>query len=395
MEPGAHHRQCQQRVVQHPAEYRLTEADRRQVASGQGVFVTGRALAMADVVCRSAGSSEVMWYWLARQQEPMVIDSLVVPERQWAGQGYCATPPDEILRLNRRVRRQGRVIVGAGHSHGNMPVFSSAVDRSQMKQLAEEKVGFPGQSVWRLALACLAEEAGEAGNPGSHDGSSANFPLVAIFQSQVVSVFSTHNNEGDFWFPTFRQSLCPLCCTVLEEYLDGTCLHVLGERSIDDQTAGFLVRCVWRSLMGDYWRTTTYGNSLPRGDRCSEAHGEQFEDTFSDSSHCRSMATGSALAPSQSGPTTPVQPVETTDSRRRDSEFTEAPEFEVWRDGRLVGRIPAALLEEAAQRVPPLAVALAWQNPSACRDQSGGSGPGDGAIPPNFDQAERVDGKHN
>ena len=130
-------------IVAEPADFRFQARDRDAILTGKAVFIRGRALAKADFLCREAGHLELFWYWVANGEMPYVIDDLVLPDRQYVTTGHCTLDGGEVIKVNRKVRRQGNQIAGAGHSHGDSSVFSSPTDIEMIQQLHSTVIILP------------------------------------------------------------------------------------------------------------------------------------------------------------------------------------------------------------------------------------------------------------
>jgi hypothetical protein len=127
-----------QPIHSHPAGHELSAEEAADVAAGRAVAITGPALAAAETLCEAC-PTELIWYWLARDGS-VVIDDLAVPDQD-ASVGHCTASGRDILRINRRARRDGRCIVGAGHSHHSMSCFTSFQDEKARRDLANERAG--------------------------------------------------------------------------------------------------------------------------------------------------------------------------------------------------------------------------------------------------------------
>jgi len=356
-------REEDQRMVQHPAGYLLTQDDEARVIRGTDVFISGRALAKAELICRQLGGSEGMWYWTSEQATPALITDLIIPEQR-ATAGMCATAGVDVLKVNRLARKQGHRVVAAGHSHGRSGVFSSITDRRLMHYLAAERVGHA--SVASRAIAGRIRTAEPPHAPGSPPAATGpaptnlapaqvfqvDFPDAAtsrvristrrsdiaagdllvelVSELRALSVtFSTHNADGAHYFPVERARVCPTC-GIREEVIHlarEVTLHVVGPRELSAEERAALAKEVkekvehgfaWGGKWGSAWTD-------PEGQGYLEyEYGEPCE----------------------------------TGYYRAEPGATE--DFEIRQRGSLVGRVSGAVLEEAAYKVPALAAALGW-----------------------------------
>ena len=359
-------RAAEQPVVAHDADYQITPDDQAAMRAGKALFFTGKALAKADLICAKQAGLEILWYWVARRSSPWVVEDVLLPDHQQATAGTCYASPEMVLAVSRCARRKGWVILGAGHSHGHLGVFSSITDLELMSQLAAERVGFASQA--QQAVRASVAKQGEAPTAGD----SNEPPPVSIFEitfddnphvwvtvtaradlpqdaldaklhllhRHQASFFTTHNAEGDRYFPVHHVSACLHCGTRLEDCTsEDVEIHVIGPQELSEDEKNDLI--------------ADLEEKAPRGGFFREQWGwGQAE-----------MHPAVELAE----PADPQKPAE--------AEPLEAPaDFFVYRRGQREGKVPAAVLEEAACRCPALARALGWDEPG---DQASKDSPGD------------------
>jgi len=368
-------RRAEPTIVAHDADYRITPDDRAAIRAGKALFFAGRALAKADLVCAKQGGREILWYWVARRACPWVVEDLLLPDRQQATAGTCYASPEMVLAVSRCARRSGWLILGAGHSHGHLGVFSSSVDLELMSQLAAERVGFASRTQ-RMVAGSVAKQ-NEA--PTADDSEEADRPPVAVFEitfdddpdvwltvaaradlpdgaldaklhlvhRHQASFFTTHNAEGDRYFPVHHVTACLHCGTRLEDHTsEDVEIHVIGPETLTEDEETDLI--------------AELEQKAPRGAAFAERWGwRQVE-----------------MHPTvEAGSPEPPQAPE--------DESAETPaDFFVYRHGRREGKVPAPVLEEAAYRCPALARALGWDEP---RDDASPNVPGDRDQPPTGD----------
>lgn len=340
------------RRVDHPADYRLSGEDLAVVARGLALFISGRALAKAAFLADLMGSQELLFYWTSERGAAGLITDLIIPEQRTTA-GMCVSEGQSVLRASRQARKLGRYIVAAGHSHGRSAVFSSGTDRRLMGELANERVGH-STYLRRKAQGRLAEAA--AGPEGQARQLEATFPdapectvrlgvarpdvsaqdltveLVREIQGMTVT-FSTHNAYGEHYFPMHRVRICPTCQAREEatRSSDQVTLHVVGPEEITAEEKQALRKEVESKVQRGYlWEGTCRPSTWP--------------------------ATAPVAATLPAGEDTP----EPGEVGICGAEATVAADFEVYQRGCRVGRIPAAVVEEAAFRVPALARALGW-----------------------------------
>jgi len=153
---------------------------------------------------------------------------------------------------------------------------------------------------------------------------------------QTISTFATANADGEHLFPAHSREICAVCGAVHEHDIDAgdVTVHVLGpvtltpaqQTDLEGEVAA-KVRC-YRQF-SHYSLSTTQG--FASGAVSGYANGIQ--------SYCTDVNTGPG---SQAG---------------------SAP-FELTRRGKLLCRIPGAILEEAACLCNSLAVVLGWKSDS-------------------------------
>lgn len=338
-----------QPAVFHDGTYGLTADDRAAVEAGRSLFIRGGALAKAEAVCRYSTAAETFWYWLAAEDQPSVISDLLLPN-QTATSCHCAVDSRDVLRANRQARKHGFIIVGGGHNHAHHGLFSSGTDKLQAEQFASEAVGmilqdvqrFPGRADKRTALRDGGQMV-DVSFPGNSFTRGVVFAKTApesvlddlactLIQSRRRSLhcFST-SNAGGHLFPLLETEFCPACQARADTHIlaDRVTVHVIGRIAIPGATLAELqaeIRVKVSSLSGK-GIVLRAANEVPWG--CTPGGKTAAAD-----------GAGSAVA------APPVGGI---------------PPYELWLDCRFLGRIPAAVLEEAAAKFPPLAEALGWQ----------------------------------
>jgi len=346
----------EQSIITVDADYKLTDRDRDDAEAGRALFFTGKALAKAELICERQGGLEILWYWTARRSTPWVIDGLVLPDDQYATSGTCYAAPEEVLAVSRRARRIGRLIQGAGHSHGRLPVFASRTDLELMSQLAAERVGFASQ-VDRSIQGAVEEQSAVAPAAGAPDSQQSPQTFEVTFdkhpetwlrfvapaglaaddfdveldrlQRHQVSFFTTHNAHGDHYFPVHHVTSCFHCGTRLEDYsAENVRIRVIGPKRLSEEEENDLI--------------AELDAKAPRGGFFREPWG---------------------WSRSSAGKT--VELDEPADDRAKSDDEEEEKktptDFFVYRHGQRVGSVTAAVLEEAAYRCPALASALGWR----------------------------------
>lgn len=296
---------AEQRAVSHAAGYVLSELDKTAVKSGRALFITGHALALARRFCVLAEPSEAMWYWLTDAgAEDCLINDIFIPGQE-ASAAFVRAQPDAVMAANRAARARGKRIIGAAHSHGTMPVFSSNPDVQNMHQLAVEGVGHRGVLEEPLRLQSGAEAVALAGG-------HVQLAVKASLSRPVLhSFFSTHNARGEDWWPVYHRVFCPLCEAFAATITGDAEIHIVGGETISEEDEAVLQDAVARI------QPLTYGGGY-----------------FSEFQNWNSGRIWR-------------QPVSTN-------------AFQVFRHGQRVGSIPAAVLEEAASKCPALKAALNW-----------------------------------
>lgn len=144
----------------------------------------------------------------------------------------------------------------------------------------------------------------------------------------MTVTFSTHNVRGEHYFPVHRVKLCPACQARDEATrpAEEVALHVVGPQELSaDEREALRKEAKSKVQRGYLW------DGAPKGHPWDEREPE---------------AGGLADEEGEAG--------------IREVGENAAADFEVYRRGNRVGRIPAALLEEAACRTPALAAALGW-----------------------------------
>lgn len=353
----------EQSVVGQDADYQVTDLDRQEVKAGRTLFFTGGALAKAELICERQGGQEILWYWTALRSTPWVIDDLILPDDQYATSGTCYAAPEVVLTISRQVRRMGRLIMGAGHSHGRLAVFSSLTDLELMSQLAAERVGFASQ-VRQLAQGAVRKQTVEKTAADDADASPEaisafevafdNNPELRVnlgvaadlseedvqveldrIQRHQVSFFTTHNADGDHYFPVHHVTTCAHCGTRLEDYsAEDVAVHVIGPQILtEEERNDVIAELDEKAPRGGFFRERWgwSGSKTKQAVVFVEADGETEND---------------AVATKEAGEKKPA-------------------DFFLYRHGERVAKVPAVVLEEAAYRCPKLAHVLGWNKNEA------------------------------
>lgn len=368
-------RAAEQTIVVHDPDYQITPDDRAAIRAGKALFFSGKALAKADLICAKQDRLEILWYWVARRSSPWVVEDVLLPDHQQATAGTCYASPEMVLAVSRCARRMGWVIRGAGHSHGHLAVFSSSVDLELMSQFAAERVGFTSRAE-RVVCGNVAKQ-GEA--PTAGDSDDADGRPVSVFEINFddspdvwltiaahadlpddaldarlhlvhrhqASFFTTHNAEGDRYFPVHHVTACLHCGTRLEDHTSEEVeIHVIGPQTLTEDEA--------TDLIADLEEKAPRVGFFRERWRCGQAETQQ------------NLELGKPADP----PPTEADPPPT------EADSLETPaDFFVYRHGRREGKVPAAVLEEAACRYPALARALGWDQPGERVEPPAGDAP--------------------
>ncbi|OHB85859.1 MAG: hypothetical protein A2V98_22255 [Planctomycetes bacterium RBG_16_64_12] len=346
----------EQSLLSHADSYQVTREDHEEIQAGRALFFTGKALAKAELICVKQGGLEILWYWTARRSNPWVIDDLILPDDQYATSGTCYASPEVVLAVSRQARRAGRIILGAGHSHGRLAVFSSLTDLELMSQLAAERVGFASQvqhlargAARKRSLETPGDDPDAASRPGSifeitFDDNPEVWVTVKTrvdlseddleveldrIQRHQVSLFTTHNADGEHYFPVHHVTSCLHCGTRLDDYsAEDVSVHLIGPQTLsEDEQNDLIAELDEKAPRGGFFRERWgWGGSKKK---------HTFELDEADDK-------------------------DKGDDSHDDTEAKEPADFFVYRHGQRVGKVPAVVLEEAAYRCPALARALGW-----------------------------------
>lgn len=341
------HRFRRQDAVAHPEGYELADDDRRLVAEGRAIFITGDALAAAEEACGAAGDSmELFWYWVARSHAPHLVIDLVVPD-QTASADLCSVDARDVLSAARRAARAGCVIVGAGHSHGKASVFTSFTDTRQIHALAAEQAG-----VMTTAIREYWEQATPVARAGGNGSAqfAAGFPAAgcdAIVETAapdgapprmclrtsrrlLATTFSTSNTYNEHLFPVLATRACPACGVAEAEVVppEDVTVHVVGPVELPAGRRERLMAEVGRRL------------ALRR----------QCETRAQVSGYCRhdSQAPATPTAPSTSG----------------------AFRYAIYLGTEYLASVDPDILRDAGAAYPPLAEALGWRRRVRAAEQT-------------------------
>jgi hypothetical protein len=241
--------------VTSPEGYRPTAQERREVILGDRLIIYGSALAAQEVVCETAGSCEIMWYYLTDKEGIAIVD-VWVPE-QSAGPGYCHVEGRAVVLASRAARRAGLRIVSSGHHHGAFGSFTSSTDVRNLHELAREAVGFsgnlaevfpgdvqepsPGPGAVRFGFAETREavslQAASPQQPGDAPlrGSGLSCKLERSRRVGAVT-FATSNSRREHMFPTLAYAYCPACGELAPPQLkkpEAVTLQIIGPVTID------------------------------------------------------------------------------------------------------------------------------------------------------------------
>jgi len=322
------------------------------------------ALEKADQIVRYMVETEVAWFWISPANNPLLIEDILFPERQYVTGCHVEIPAESVSAGNREARRRGMVITGEGHSHNRMPSYSSSTDVSQMDRLSTEGVGFRFEL--RKSLTGTIERVAP---PASSDAerqsvlstlrvsfqelptlkASISLPAGAspeefervgvqlhLSQRRLLSFFSTHNIHRSLHFPLFEVIRCACCGARTAErlfYPDTIC--ILGPVALcASERRALLSDLERRAPHRGFWRIAESEKADPPELKTSDVTSAGIAEENTDVSN----AGGDTAAPMP---------------------------FEVYRRGERVAVVDAKVLEEAAWRLPDLAIALGWTDGNA------------------------------
>jgi hypothetical protein len=356
------------KAFQLPVDFTPSEETRVRAYQGEFILIRGSALAKADLVTRAMRNLEVAWYWVGHEDDPVVIEDLYLPERQTVSSAHVSVPPEAVAAANRAVRRLGKVIVGAGHSHHGLGASTSMIDVDLFGQLAQEGAGYRS-CVWHSATGRAPAVAPDVEKdapkrienrvefrvtfdecpdtellvnaPG--DVSPEDLGLELKWRdTRLLSLFSTHDWFQTLHFPLLEVVRCGRCGErTAERFLPPATMLIIGPTVLDveqrRQTLAALERHAPRRVS---WAVSTDPVGPPTKGR---AEGDSVD------SGSLSAEVMSDLQVGAEG-----------------SETRPAP-FEVYRRGSStpIAVVAAAVLEEAAHRVPALGRALGWSDTDA------------------------------
>jgi len=345
--PGRRHGEVDrfpaQRSFYHEEGYRLSEADKREAAAGRSIFIRGRVVARVEYACRVMGRDELFFYYLSRPGS-FVIEELYIP-CQGVSSTHCEVEPTDVIKAGREIRALGYRVFSAGHSHGFGGAFSSHTDWEQAEQMFVEAAARQTVMVERFSVTGKIVRGKDGASrlravfpggaviveAGRRDGEAAAGETVTfwVVNRMAVSSFGTTTAKGEHIFPAFEVVLCPVCGAKRERRrVDPSeiAVHVIGPVTTSESEREVLRREIDERVTRSWTRSwsggTTYGSTYKAA----------------------------------------VQPVEVSQDAASDSS-SPAP-FTVTRYGAEVGTVEAAVLEEAAAKVPALARALGWKTDS-------------------------------
>ncbi len=242
----------EQPVSFHEIGYEPTQEDRAAVDQGKRVFLTGRVLALVEMVCALMGTIEVIYYFLVRKPG-VVIEELYVPE-QWCSPCFCEVPAETVIRSGREIRRRGFAVFSAGHSHGASAVFTSQTDRNQERTLLlesvarvasitepvegniTESVGRDGEGVLRAAAVDGSIAVEIASRRGPLRAKDVSVRLYRSWQRSLSS-FATSNSSGEHMVPGLSVTTCPVCRHREEREIPASEVevHVIGPMELSEE----------------------------------------------------------------------------------------------------------------------------------------------------------------
>jgi len=373
--PG--HASAKMKATQLPADWTPTEELRARAHLGECILIRGSALAQADLITREMRNCEVAWYWLGSEEDPVIIDDLYLPEQQTVSSAHVSISAEAVAAANRAVRREGKKIVGAGHSHHGFGVSTSMVDVELFGQLAQEGAGYRS-FVWRSAPGCVSPagaRAVEHGTPAPADGRTEfrvafdECPDTELLvtvpaglhpqdlklelkwrQTRLLSLFSTHDWYQNLHFPLLEVIRCGRCGTRIgERFLPPAVMLIIGPIALDAEQR----RQTLAALEKRWPRRLSWAGSTEAFKRWTD--GRADEDSAGSGSRCAAVTAD----PQPGG----------------EGAATKPTPFEVYRQGAAapVAVVEAAVLEEAAHRVPALGRALGWSDTGAALGGTVGS----------------------
>jgi len=345
-----------QSVTCYPPDHNLSEKERNAIRNGKAIFLHGRVLAKIECICKALKGSEAFWYYLATKEEPDVIQDLIIPEQSGSA-AHCKVEGEEVLRINRQVRKCGLTIVAAGHSHGWGGLFSSGTDRGQMSELADESVG--KITITTETIKGFVKSLNDKKHVKTFEMSFKGKSGVAVVkvksktnhdvridpedlevelqrkQRRAISCFSTHNSRGKHLFPLLLVESCPVCGAKHERFIEAenVQVHVIEAVEITKNQKKKLKEEVKKKVKTwSYWSSK---DEVTEGDTEDESSEQGTED---DNVSCL--------------------------AGNKQTEKDPDP-FYVHRRGSLVGTVPAVVMERAAAEIHSLATALGWDSEDA------------------------------
>lgn len=232
-------------IVYHGEDYALTDRDFLDALEGRAVYITARAFAVEEHICRTHTSSEAIWYYVADAADPYVVSDILIP-RQRASSSSVSVEGGEVFRCAREARQAGGNVVGQGHTHCRMNAFVSRTDSRNLRELHDENCGFCGSVEMSVesspltfsgnqATALIPEEsttveiAGLGENAETKPAEDARLTLRRDYEVRV-STFTTGNYYGERCAPTLRSSQCPACGGRTRRFRppEEVTIHVIG-----------------------------------------------------------------------------------------------------------------------------------------------------------------------
>ncbi len=295
-------------------DHAFSEADVQAAQNGQAVYLKGETLAKIELICAEMGHFEVIFYQVADADDPLgVIQDICIPYQRVTS-ASCIVEPREVLRCARRLDQTGRHILWLGHGHGLHPVFTSATDQAQLEAQAREGIGLVSWSRERLPgkVSKKVHREDTVDYEIEFDGDKKRGVIVSLPDGVAFEDVRIELEEARRRFVTFFSTS------------NDRAHLVAGVRSVACGRCGEV--------------------------KYSEIPPEEVEVCIIGPVEISEEVRAAILDELDKKVTT-----------ARFSPITEVADYQLWRKGKQVATIPAAVLEEAASCCDRLADALGWK----------------------------------
>ncbi len=220
-------------IVMYPKDNSRTDEDKDTAASNCTLILNGDVIGEELFLAKHC-ATEFFYYYVAKADNPDVVVGIAIPPQE-ASSAWCEVDKKQVGRIACELRANGYIVVGASHSHGSLPAFSSYTDKSTLEELLNENCVVDGCVEYEERITVGTSAEGAQGDGTSRwclreDGEKEDYPTLIEVSGALpaeppphlevrtcrkvqtrVAFFATINSAGDRVTPAIREETCPTC----------------------------------------------------------------------------------------------------------------------------------------------------------------------------------------